>query len=83
MSSIFTENEEKYFMRMINHKPLWKDRSQKAQDTISNSICIQPFKSLSSYHLWMRRNLILLPETDEFIYISGSNLIAEKFTTKM
>ena len=81
-SSTFNESEEKYFMRMINHKPLWKDRSQKAPDTISNCVSIQPFQSLSSYHLWMRRNLILLTDSDEYVYISGSNVIVEKFITK-
>ena len=80
--SSLQESDEKYFMKMINHKAIWKDRSIKAANTISNCINIEPFQSLSSYHLWMRRNLILLPERDEFVYISGCNVIVENLSTK-
>ena len=67
-------------MKMLNSKQLWKDPL--LSDSITNCLSIQPFKALSSYNLWIQKNLIFIPETDEYIYISGCNVIIEKISTK-
>ena len=86
MSEELTEEEEIRFIKMINHKQLARtplDQNQNVQnDTISNSLSINPFRTLSSYTTWCKRNLLLLSETDEIIYVSGSNLIIENYETK-
>ena len=82
MSYLLSEDEETRFLKLINHKPIWRDPSTQANDSISNGLSIQPFTTLSSYHLWIRRNLTILNETDEYVYVSGSNLIFENYETK-
>ena len=82
MSNLLSDEEENRLMKVINHKPLWRDPSVQSNDSISNGISIQPFKTLSSYHLWIRRNCVVLNETDEYVYISGCNLIFENYETK-
>ena len=86
MSEELTEEEEIRFIKMINHKQLARtplDQNQNVQnDTISNSLSINPFRTLSSYTNWCKRNLLLLNETDEIIYVSGANLIIENYETK-
>ena len=74
-------NEEMVrLMKMLNSKQLWKDPL--LPDSITNCLSIQPFKTLTSYNLWIQKNLIFIPETDEYIYISGCNVIIEKISTK-
>ena len=80
--SRLTEEEVTRLMKMLNNKQLYKDPSSTTMDSISNCLCIQPFKTLSSYNYWIRKNLILISETDEYIYISGCNIIIEKNSTK-
>ncbi len=82
MSYLLSEEEENRFMKIINHKPIWRDPTYQTNDSISNGLSIQPFSTLTSYHLWIRRNLVILNETDEYVYISGSNLIIENYETK-
>ena len=86
MSEELTEEEEIRFIKMINHKQLARtpmDQHQSVQnDTISNSLSINPFRTLTSYTTWCKRNLLLLSETDEIVYVSGSNLILENYETK-
>ena len=82
MSYLLSEEEENRFMKIINHKPIWRDPTYQTNDSISNGLSIQPFTTLTSYHLWIRRNLVILNETDEYVYISGSNLIIENYETK-
>ena len=67
-------------MKMLNSKQLWKDPL--LPDSITNCLSIQPFKTLTSYNLWIQKNLIFIPETDEYIYMSGCNVIIEKISTK-
>ena len=67
-------------MKMLNSKQLWKDPL--LSDSITNCLSIQPFKTLTSYNLWIQKNLIFIPETDEYIYMSGCNVIIEKISTK-
>ena len=74
-------NEEMVrLMKMLNSKQLWKDPL--LPDSITNCLSIQPFKTLTSYNLWIQKNLIFIPETDEYIYMSGCNVIIEKISTK-
>ncbi len=82
MSYLLSEEEESRFLKIINHKPIWRDPSLQTNDSISNGLSIQPFTTLSSYHLWIRRNMTILNETDEYVYVSGSNLIFENYETK-
>ena len=69
-------------MKLLNNKQLYKDPSSTTIDSITNCLVIQPFRTLSSYNYWIRKNLILNSETDEYIYISGCNIIVEKISTK-
>ena len=70
-------------MKILNNKQLYKDPSSTTIDSISNCLCIQPFKTLSSYNYWINKNLILISEADEIIYISGCNIIIENISTKI
>ena len=81
--SRLTEEEVTRLMKMLNNKQLYKDPSSTTIDSISNCLCIQPFKTLSSYNYWIKKNLILISETDEIIYISGCNIIIENISTKV
>ena len=81
--SRLTEEEVTRLMKMLNNKQLYKDPGSTTIDSISNCLCIQPFKTLSSYNYWIRKNLILISETDEYIYASGCNIIIENMTTKV
>jgi hypothetical protein len=80
--SRLSEEEVTRLMKMLNNKQLYKDPSLTTMDSISNCLCIQPFKTLSSYNYWIQKNLILISETNECIYISGCNIIVENLTTK-
>ena len=77
------DEEVTRLMKMLNNKQLYKDPSSTTIDSISNCLCIQPFKTLSSYNYWIQKNLILISETDECIYISGCNIIVENISTKV
>ena len=81
--SRLTDEEVTRLMKMLNNKQLYKDPSSTTIDSISNCLCIQPFKTLSSYNYWIQKNLILISETDECIYISGCNIIVENIPTKV
>ena len=76
------DEEVTRLMKMLNNKQLWKDPTSITPDSITNCLSIQPFKTLSSYNYWIKKNLILNSETDEYIYISGSNIIIENISTK-
>jgi hypothetical protein len=81
--SRLTDEEVTRLMKMLNNKQLYKDPSSTTADSISNCLSIQPFKTLSSYNNWIQKNLILISETDECIYVSGCNVIIEKIKTKV
>ena len=40
-------------MKMLNSKQLWKDPL--LPDSITNCLSIQPFKTLTSYNLWIQK----------------------------
>ena len=82
MSYLLSDEDDTKFRKLINQKPIWRDPMNQANDAISNGISIQPFKTLTSYHLWIRRNMIILNETDEYVYVSGTNLVFENYETK-
>ena len=82
MSYLLSDEDDTKFRKLINQKPLWRDPINKTNDSISNGLSVQPFKTLTSYHLWIRRNMIILNETDEYVYVSGSNLVFENYETK-
>ena len=75
--SRLTDEEINRMMKMINNKQLFKDPSSTTMDNLSNCLCIQPFKTLSSYNYFINKNLIYISETDEYIYLSGRNIIIE------
>ena len=75
------DEEMTRLMKALNSRQLWKDPV--FSDTITNCMSIQPFKTLTSNNFWIRNNLILVQETDEYIYISGCNIIIEKISTKI
>ena len=77
MSYLLSDEDDTKFRKLINQKPLWRDPINKTNDSISNGLSVQPFKTLTSYHLWIRRNMIILNETDEYVYVSGQNLVFE------
>ncbi|MCQ2816033.1 MAG: hypothetical protein MJ252_02095 [archaeon] len=79
--SLMGEEDMKNFTKMMNFKPLWKDRTIQVKDQIANGICIEPFKTLSKYHRYMENPLLFLPDSNEFIYASGANLILQNFET--
>ena len=81
--SRLTDEEVTRLMKMLNNKQLYKDPTSTTIDSISNCLCIQPFRTLSSYNYWIKKNLILISETDEYIYISGCNIIIESASTKV
>ena len=79
--SRLTDEEITKMMKMINNKQIYKDPSSTTMDNLSNCLCIQPFKTLSSYNYFINKNLIYISETDEYIYISGRNIILESAST--
>ena len=79
--SRLTDEEITRMMKMINNKQLFKDPSSTTIDNVSNCICIQPFKTLSSSNYFINKNLIYISETDEYIYLSGRNIIKESAST--
>ena len=70
-------------MKMLNSKQLWKDPNSLTSDSLMNCLSILPFKTLSSYNFWIKKNLIHIPETEEVIYISGCNVIKEQISTNI
>ena len=81
--SRLSEEEITRQMKMLNSKQLWKDPNSLTTDSLINCLSIQPFKTLSSYNYWINKNLIYIPEEEEYIYISGCNIIIEKISTKI
>ena len=79
--SRLTDEEITRMMKMINNKQLFKDPSSTTIDNISNCVCIQPFKTLTSSNYFINKNIIYISETDEYIYISGRNIIKESAST--
>ena len=70
-------------MKLLSSKQLWKDPNSLTSDSLLNCLNIQPFKTLTSYNFWINKNLIFIPETEEYIYISGNNVIIEQMSTKI
>ena len=79
--SRLTDEEIIRMMKMINNKQLFKDPTSNTMDNLSNCVCIQPFKTLSSNNYFIKRNIIYISETDEYLYLSGRNIIVESATT--
>ena len=79
--SRLTDEEIIRMMKMINNKQLFKDPTSNTMDNLSNCVCIQPFKTLSSTNYFIKRNIIYISETDEYLYLSGRNIIVESATT--
>ena len=75
--SRLTDEEISKMMKMINNKQLFKDPTSNTMDNLSNCVCIQPFKTLSSNQNFINKNLLYISETDEYIYMSGRNIIIE------
>ena len=75
--SRLTDEEISKMMKMINNKQLFKDPTSNTMDNLSNCVCIQPFKTLSSNNNFINKNLLYISETDEYIYMSGRNIIIE------
>ena len=75
--SRLTDEEITKMMKMINNKQLFKDPTSTTMDNLSNCVSIQPFKTLSSNNFFINRNLIYISETDEYLYVSGRNIIIE------
>ena len=80
--SRLSEESMTRLMKSLNNKELYKDPTSLTPDSITNCLCIQPFKCLTSYNYFIKRNLIYIPETEEFIYNSGNNIIVEKKSNK-
>ena len=80
--SRLTDEEITKMMKMINNKQVFKDPTSSTMDNLSNCVCIQPFKTLSSNNCFINRNLIYISETDEYLYISGRNIIIESASNK-
>ena len=80
--SKLTDEEVTQLLKLLNHKQLFKDPLSTSSDSISNCVSITPFRCLSSYNLWIRRNLLYLSDTEEYIYPIGTNIIIEKIKTK-
>ena len=70
-------------LKLIKNKQLYKEPTSTSPEAISNTLSIYPFKTLSSYNYLIKKNLIFIPETDEYIYISGRNIVIEKVSTKV
>lgn len=81
--SRLTDEEITRQMKMLNSKQLWKDPNSLTSDSLINCLSIQPFKTLTSYNFWIKKNLIQIPETDIYIYISGCNVIIEELSTNI
>ena len=69
-------------MKLLDNKQLYKDPTSLTPDSITNCLCIQPFKTLTSHNYFIKKNLLYIPETEEYIYISGNNAIVEKINSK-
>ena len=81
--SRLTDEEITRQMKMLNSKQLWKDPNSLTSDSLINCLCIQPFKTLTSYNFLIKKNLIQIPETDIYIYISGCSVIIEDISTNI
>ena len=81
--SRLTDEEITRQMKILNTKQLWKDPNSLTSDSLINCLSIQPFKTLSSYNFWIKKNLIHIPESDQYIYVSGCNIIKEQLSTKI
>ena len=81
--SRLTDEEMTRQMKMLNSKQLWKDPTSISPESLINCLNIQPIKTLTTYNLWINKNLIYIPETDEYIYISGNNIILEQTLTNI
>ena len=80
--SRLSEEEMSRMMKTLNNKQLYKDPTSLTLDSISNCLCIQPFQCLTSYNYFFNKNLLYIPETEEYIYNSGHNIIVEKISNK-
>ena len=76
------EEDAARVMKSLNNKPLYKDPTSLTPDSITNCLCIQPFRTLTSHNYFIKKNLIYIPETEEYIYNSGHNIIVEKISNK-
>jgi hypothetical protein len=81
--SRLSEEEIARQMKLLNSKQLYKDPNSLTSDSLINCLSVQPFKTLTSYNFWLNKNLIFIPETEEYIYISGSNIIIEQGSKKI
>ena len=77
-----SEEEVSRLMKSLDNKQLYKDPTSLTPDSITNCLCIQPFKSLTSNNYFAKKNLIYISETEEYIYNSGHNIIVEKISNK-
>ena len=80
--SRLSEEEMSRIMKTLNNKQLYKDPTSLTLDSISNCLCIQPFQCLTSNNYFFNKNLLYIPETEEYIYNSGHNIIVEKISNK-
>ena len=77
MSYLLSDEADTKIPKSTKQRTLWRAPTNKTNYSISNGWSIQKVKTLTSYHLWIRRNMIILNETDEYIYVSGQNLVFE------
>ena len=68
-----SENETEDYLKHMDRKIMFKDHGDK--DRVSNGALLTPLYTLSSSHFWMKRNLISIIETGEYVYSSGCNII--------
>ena len=80
--SRLSEEDASRLMKLLNNKQLYKDPTSLTPDSITNCLCIQPFRTLTSHNYFFKKNLLYIPETEEYIYISGNNVIIEKINSK-
>ena len=80
--SRLSEEDMSHLVKSINNKQLFKDPSSSAPDSITNCLCIQPFKSLTSHNYFINKNLLYIGETEKYIYNSGHNIIVERISDK-
>ena len=80
--SRLSEEEITRLMKSLNNRQLYKDPTSLTPDSITNCLCIQPFKTLTSHNYFIKRNLLYISETEEYIYSSGHNIIVEKISNK-
>lgn len=75
------ENDIEDFKNMMENKMIWKDLVDREQ--ILNGAEIEPIYTLSSYHFWIKRNIVFLNNNDyEILFISGANLVRYNIVTK-